>query len=221
MLTRRRLLVSAFTLAVIPAPPAFAFLPAILAALAAVTALAYATGKAAEGLQAAVDNGARLWMVLKSMPEEEAAANQLADHQRSLRYEMGIGREVVEEAQIQQEANGEVVNSVRLYLFTRKTGEWEKVASALNRAVIALETMASVIREKAAWFPAEAQAPMAELPKFYEARVSIISDLQRLSRDTPPETGEELSAWTKLVEAYDQLRQQSLKLIRALDIYSP
>jgi hypothetical protein len=158
--------------------------------------------------------------VLKSIPDDEAAANQLADRQRSLRDEMGIRREVVAQAQRSQQRNAAVVNSVRFYLVTRETNAWSKVVPALNKAVTALKNMAVVFREKAAWFPAEAQAPLAELPTLYEARISIITDLQRLSQDAPPKTDEELSAWAKLVDAYDQLRQQSLRLIRALDAYT-
>ncbi len=109
MLLRRQLLLSVSVLAVIPGRRAFAFLPVILAALAAVTALAFATGKAADALQAAVHNGERLWTVLKSIPDDQAVANQLADRQRSLREEIGIRREVVTQAKQSQRANASVV----------------------------------------------------------------------------------------------------------------
>ncbi len=174
MLLRRQLLLSVSVLAVIPGRRAFAFLPVILAALAAVTALAFATGKAADALQAAVHNGERLWTVLKSIPDDQAVANQLADRQRSLREEIGIRREVVTQAKQSQRANASVVSSVRFYLINRDSSAWAKVVPALNSAATVLQSMAIVFREKAAWFPAEAQQPLGELPDLYEENSPLL-----------------------------------------------
>jgi len=197
-----------------------AFVPVILAALAAITALAVATGKAAEAMEAVVQNGQRLWTVLASIPENEAARRDLEERQKELREEMGIRREVVTEAAGGQSINAAVVTSIRLYLVTRDTNAWNSVVPAMNRAASALGSMAAVFREKAVWFPAAAQDSLAQLPRLYETRVSILYNLQTLSRDAPPRTNNELSAWSKLVDAYDQLRVQSLKLIKALDSYT-
>ena len=127
---------------------------------------------------------------------------------------------MVADAKGSQCANAAVVTSIRLYLVTRDTNAWNSVTPAMTRAASALVSMAAVFREKAVWFPPEAQDSLAELSNLYEKRVSIISELERLSADAPPTTDEELSAWAKLVGGYDQLRVQSLKLILALDSYT-
>ena len=220
MFDRRQLLLASVSIAAFGFPrKAYTFVPIILAALAAVVALAVATGKAAEALETVVNKGERLWTVLASLPEKEAARKEIEKRQESLRTEIGIRREVVDGAHIAQTANSTFVTSVKFYLVTRDTNAWNKVAPSMNQAASALESMAAVFREKAAWFPEAAQDALAQLPKLYEARISIISDLHRLSQDSPPQTDEELNAWAQLVSAYDQLRVESLKLIRALEIY--
>ena len=196
---------------------AVALVPVILAALAAITALAVATGKAATAMEAAVRNGERLWTVLTSIPEQEAARLNLAQRQRALRAEMGIRRGVVAGAAAAQQANAAFVNSMKLYLVTRDTNAWDSVVPSMVHAASPLESMAAVFREKAVWFPAAAQESLAQLPNLYEARVSII---QQLSKEPPPRTDKELRAWRRLVDGYDQLRVQSLKLVRALDDYT-
>lgn len=61
MATRRQaLLRTVAALTVGTAQPSLAFLPVILAALAAIAALAVATGKAADALEAVVDKGESL-----------------------------------------------------------------------------------------------------------------------------------------------------------------
>jgi len=216
---RQLLLVSVSTIALWLAQSASAFVPALLAALAAITALAIATGKAAEAIEAAVNDGQKLWMVIASIPEREAARRELAERQETLHSEMGIRRDVVKQAAQSQSVNAAVVTSVRRYLIDRTDSAWDSVVPAMNRAASALGSMAAVFRERAVWFPAVAQDSLAELPRLYEVRGLIISKLQSLSEDGPPRSDEDLGAWARLVDSYDQLRVQSLKLITALDTY--
>jgi hypothetical protein len=90
----------------------------------------------------------------------------------------------------------------------------------MQKAVSALEAVAIALREQAVYFPAEAQDALAQLPQLYESRLSIISKLRALSDERPPSSDDEFSAWTQLMDGYDQLRVQSLGLLRSLDPYT-
>jgi hypothetical protein len=220
MIARRQFLLGSVSTATLGAVrPAFAIVPVILAALAAITLLAAATSKAAEAIEKVVTEGRKLRTDIASIADEETTRRELKEKQEIVTATIGIRREVVREGLTAQVANAAVVTSIRHYLVTRDTNAWNSVVPAMTQAVSALGAMAAVFREKAVWFPVEAQDSLAELSNLYERRVSIISDLQHLSADTPPTTDEELSAWSKLVDAYDHLRVQSLKLIKALDSY--
>jgi hypothetical protein len=212
MIGRRQLLLGS-TAALVAGRPAFAFLPVILAALAAIAALAVATGKAADAIDGLVNQRKKLATDLAGISEWKSA-------QDAVRAALAIRREVVSGARQSQAANAKAVSSIKFYLATRDSTAWGSVVPEMKSAVLALGSMATVFREKAVWFPAEAQDPLAQLSDLYEARVSIMTELEQLSADAPPNTDDELTAWGKLVDAYDQLRVQSLKLIVALNAYT-
>jgi hypothetical protein len=214
MIGRRQLLLGSIsTAALVAGRPAFAFLPVILAALAAIAALAVATGKAANAIDSLVNQGKKLASDLASIPEWKAA-------QDAVSTSLAIRREVVSGARQSQAANAKAVSSIKFYLATRDSNAWGSVIPEMKSAVLALGSMAKVFREKAVWFPTEAQDSLAQLSDLYDARVSIMSKLEQLSAAAPPNTDDELSAWHDLVEAYDRLRVQSLKLIVALNSYT-
>jgi hypothetical protein len=214
MIGRRQLLLGSISAAALVAGrPAFAFLPAILAALAAIAALAVATGKAADAVDSLVNQGKKLASDIASIPQWKAAQDDVSTA-------LAIKREVVSGARQSQRANAEAVSSIRFYLATRDSNAWGSVVPAMKSAVLALGSMAKVFREKAVWFPADAQEALAELSDLYDARISIMSKLQELSAGAPPDNDDELTAWGMLVDAYDQLRVQSLKLIVALNNYT-
>lgn len=48
----------------------------------------------------------------------------------------------------------------------------------------------------------------------------MIAKLRALSGERPPSSDDEFSAWTQLMDGYDQLRVQSLGLLRSLDPYT-
>jgi hypothetical protein len=220
MLARRQFLLGTASATVLGSSgPSRALVPALLAALAAIATLAAATGKAAQALEVVVSSGQRLWNTVSSIPSARAAQRDLEAMQEKLRHELVIRREVVVSASASQAPNAAVVTSIRFFLITRDTSDWGKVAPAIANAASALSSMAAVFREKALWFPAQAQDALAELPRLYESRVSILENLSGLSKGGAPKTDEELSAWSKLVDGYDELRVQSLKLIRALEAY--
>jgi hypothetical protein len=219
MLKRRHVLLG--TLAVFTvgtAGPSLAVMPVIVAALAAIMALAVATGKAADALEAAFKKGEHLWDTVASASDHEAARRLLANNQAKLREEIGNREDVILSAHRALSANSLFMNSARTYLVTRE--HWSEVANAINIAVAALSETAAVFRDKAAWFPAAAQDGLAELPRLFESRLSILVQLKELAASEPPTKSEDVSEWAKLVDAYDQLRVQSLKLVRALDDYT-
>jgi hypothetical protein len=221
MVSRRAALLGTVALLAIEAPrPSQAFLPVILAALAAVVALAVATGKAADALEAVVKKGESLWDTVTSLPDREAARRLLASDQERLREELGVRREVIREANRSQSANSAFVTSVRYYLATRDSSKWNVVIVSINNAGEALVRTAGIFRDKAFYFPPAAQDGLAELPKLYESREGILTQLKNLSASEPPTKDDELNAWSRLVDAYDDLRVKSLKLITALVNYT-
>lgn len=221
MLNRRALLFgTTATIITFPQNFAYAMLPAILAAIAAVTALAVATGKAADALGAAVVAGQRLYSNVSKAIDERNAKNAISKQKQEIAQAMEIRKEVVRSGMESQMANAAVVTRSYYFLQKRDSSNWSDVIEAVKKAASSLKNTAGLFRDKAAWFPGSAQDSLAELPRLYEQRVSILSQVETLSVNNPPRTNEELSAFEKLVAAYDNLRVQSLKLLKAVEAYT-
>jgi hypothetical protein len=199
------------------ARPARALLPVILAAATAITVLAGATGKAAEALDYAVKKTDKLLADIVGAKRAASARREIEEREKMLRMSMRERRKVIHREYRTEETRGALVTRMESYGESRDPDSWHSLVSAINRAVFVLGFMAKVLREKAVWFPAAAQDSLSELPKVYKKGVSII---YRLSKEAPPHTDEEFRAWTRLVEAYDGLRRQSLKLVKALEMYT-
>jgi hypothetical protein len=218
--TRRRFLLATPAAFLILSSRAHAMLPVILAAIAAVTALALATAKAAGALDQAVSKGERLWRRLASVEERSRARREVSEEQGRLQDQLKIRRDVIRSGAQAQSANARVVSRIEYFIIKQDSDNWNDIVAVVRQAAIALRQTASIFRENAVWFPSEAQDDLAQLPRLYEARVSILTDLDRLSESPPPSTPENLDQLKRLVEAYDQLRVQSLKLLKALDLYT-
>jgi hypothetical protein len=219
-LSRRNLLSGAASLAIyLIGQPANAFLPVILADLAAVTALGIATGKAADALETAIKNGERLITAINKLPDFINAQTEITARRQRLQQELDAQLLTIKGAREAQSINAAAITTLQSFLITHNPQDWARAARDIYNASLALSHMALMFRQNAIWFPVSAQDSLAELPRLYEARVSILQQLSALAASEPPRTEDEIKALHQLVSALDQLRTKSLKLIAALNQY--
>jgi hypothetical protein len=209
MHSRRDLLQATTSLvivATVPCNAACAFiLPVILASIAALTALSLATGKAADALETAIKNGKRLYATVGSLSDFTRAQHHIRTRQLYLEQQVKEQQYLLNETTPTQLIGGWVVAYLYSYTITRNPGDWTLATNDIYNASASLSHMALMFREKAVWFPQSAQDNLAELPRLYEARVSILRKLAALKGSEPPSTEEEIKALTELITAYDRL----------------
>jgi hypothetical protein len=214
VLSRRDFLASCSAFGLLQATNAAAIIPAVAGALAALTALAVATGKAAQALEGAVDKGQRLWSRIKSIPGKEKAARLIAEQQDDLVEKIKLRREVVRIGAESQLANAAFLSKLYEYTFDPVPAKWLEVKTLIQSAAAALRNASAMFRSRAAWFPTEAQEALSELPSLYREREKLMSNLYRLPSESPPPDDIEI-----LAKGYETLRSVSLRLLTALDKY--
>ena len=151
--TRRHLLLGTSAAILVISSQAHALLPVILAAIAAVTALALATAKAAGALDQAVNNGERLWRRLASVEERDRAEREVSEGQRRIQAQLKIRRDVILSAAEAQRHNAGVVSRIEYFIVKQNTDNWRDIVAVVRQAAIALHQTASIFRENAVWFP--------------------------------------------------------------------
>src|SRR5207249_1732160 len=124
----------------------------ILAALAAVTALSVATGKAADALDVAIKNGARLYTTIASVPNYAHAQAQIRVKQEHLQQQLDAQLLTVKAAQNVQSINAGVITSLQAYLFSKNPNTWTRATADLYKASAALSQVALMFRQNAIWF---------------------------------------------------------------------
>ncbi|WP_159992337.1 hypothetical protein [Roseomonas sp. 18066] len=222
MVRRRWLLLTSSALpgTILAPSQAQAALPAILAAIAAITALTVATAGAAEAVQKLLEKGMSIWNTASSLQAQREASRAFSEQQREIAEKLRMRRELIAGGDQAQQRNAMFVGRMNFYLITRNSDDWAVVVPAMQQAGQSLAGMAFLFRKQAVFFPAEAQDALRKLPELYESRVSIIRHLQDLSTASPPSSDEEVSKWKELMSGYDGLRVESLKLLKALDVYT-